>query len=174
MKNPRYLNPSFSGFTSKDIISFNTISSSIYHLASRNNDFCGLKDIPVDLHNRSSTSLQTFHFVMVPFPNNNTSSTNSKCVILIPFSTKIPSILFFTTCSCMDLLKPSTTSRNSNGDNVHPCLNPLVLLKKLEGLPFIKTTKFFVETHPIIQSVASKLKPTCSKNNLRKTQSTRS
>jgi len=72
----------------------------------------------------------------------------------------------------MDLLKPYTTSRNSNGDNEHPCLNPLVILNKLEGLPFIKTTKFAIEIRPIIQSISSKFRPIFTKTNLRKPQST--
>jgi len=172
MKNPRYLKPTSIGLNANGKISFKTESSSNVHPASRNKDLCGLKDIPVALQNRSNSSLKMCHYVMVPFPNNNTSSTNSKCVIIKPFSTKTPSIFLYTTSFWMVLLNPSTTCRNNNGDNGHPCLNPLELFKKLKGLPLIKIGKFAIVTHPIIQSIVSRLNPTWSKTNLKKPQST--
>lgn len=49
-------------------------------------------------------------------------------------------------------LSAFATRRNINGDKGHPCLKPLVGLKKGEGAPFINTVKEVDQMHLNIHS----------------------
>jgi hypothetical protein len=55
--------------------------------------------------------------------------------MLIPFKLPFPEVSF------RDLLRLSTTKRKTRGDKGHPCIIPLLGLKKGEATPFIRITK---------------------------------
>jgi hypothetical protein len=73
-----------------------------------------------------------------------------------------------------NLLRPSITRMKRRGDNGHPCLTPLPLLKKYVASPLMRTTKEEDVTQDIIHLVMWIPNPILRRINLRNSQSTQS
>ena len=63
----------------------------------------------------------------------------------------IPRIKPLDLASQMRRLRPSMTRMKRRGDKGHPCQIPREAVKKVEGVPLIRTAKLTEERHPIIQ-----------------------
>ena len=69
--------------------------------------------------------------------------------------------------SHMTRLKPSTISKNRNGESGHPYLNPLVGFKKSKAYAFIRITKEVEVIHAIINLIICKENLTFMRSSLR-------
>ena len=82
----------------------------------------------------------------------------------------------FITPSALDLsmilLQASATNKKMKGDSGHPCLKPLVGLKKLDDAPLIMIAKEVDCKHPIIHSTTSNATPIFISKSLTKVHTT--
>jgi len=65
------------------------------------------------------------------------------------------------------LVKLSTTTKNNNNEREKPCLNPLVALKKEDGIPLMIIEKCTYEIQDMLRSTTLKVSPNLYKANFR-------
>ena len=111
--------------------------------------------MPVDFVYLSINAIKSSRLLMDPYPNNSTSSMKSVWVTSSVPETLIHFIVPSGLALRMILLKIFVTSKKMKRDKGHPCLKPLVGLKKLDGDPFIITANEVDCKHPIIHSTTS-------------------
>ena len=122
-------------------------------------DFSTFTTILVAFLYLSINTSKASRLLMEPSPNINTSSTKRVWVTYYVLETLIPFITPSALALSMILLKASATSKKMKGDSGHPCLKPLVGMKKLDGAPLIMTAKEVDCKHPIIHSTTSNATP---------------
>ena len=81
--------------------------------------------IPMALLKRVKIKLRVCMSCNMPFPRNNTSSTNKSCIRNYVDDTLMLIISPESFTAETSLLKPSTMKRNKKGNIGHPCWSPL-------------------------------------------------